>query len=447
MEFPQVVNSPSLRANFLISIRDDVLAKLDHFKGPIPNLFDNSLRIEHLNEEAARAAIAAPIEKYTQLYRSEETRVGIEPALVEAVVNQVKTGQVILGQAGRGVAAEARTALSEVQVETPYLQLVMERLWNEEKRAGPFTLRLETLNLLGGADRIVRGHLEVSMSKLRQGDRAVAARIFYYLVTPSGTKIAHTVPDLAKYAKLSPAELLPVLSTLSSGQIRILRQVDPPPRCPDEPRYEIFHDALVPAILDWQAKHDSTEQRSPEWIETLPVGPSKDRAAWTAALRDKDDAILANLVERELPGVSLLEISSYINGLYHATRYAGTSVGLPEEVARRDVERVLPIVRVIRRRLGWRQCEVDIKVMRLIRRSGALSMVIGPGVTMNAGGPSWLEVVRLLLKIALEKGHEVTRQVPSPQNPPGDPIRFLEEGGGRTGWDRHVELLEGGRAR
>jgi hypothetical protein len=53
-EFPAAVNHPLLRASFLISIRDDALAKLDRFKGRITNLFDNYLRIEHLDREAAR---------------------------------------------------------------------------------------------------------------------------------------------------------------------------------------------------------------------------------------------------------------------------------------------------------------------------------------------------------------------------------------------------------
>ncbi len=57
VEFPRAVNRPDLRASFLISIREDALAKLDRFKGRIPNLFDNYLRIEHLDRAAARAAI------------------------------------------------------------------------------------------------------------------------------------------------------------------------------------------------------------------------------------------------------------------------------------------------------------------------------------------------------------------------------------------------------
>jgi hypothetical protein len=55
-----------LRANFLISIREDALAQLDRFKGRIRNLFGNYLRIRRLSEEAARSSIEGPIERYNR---------------------------------------------------------------------------------------------------------------------------------------------------------------------------------------------------------------------------------------------------------------------------------------------------------------------------------------------------------------------------------------------
>ncbi|MBI3799632.1 MAG: ATP-binding protein [Deltaproteobacteria bacterium] len=120
VEFPRVVNQPDLRVSFLISIREDALAKLDRFKGRIPNLFDNYLRIEHLDREAARAAIKKPIEQYNRLYAADGQQVSIEPTLVEAVLKQVRTGQVILGETGRGVVEDhSNSAPSDLRIETP----------------------------------------------------------------------------------------------------------------------------------------------------------------------------------------------------------------------------------------------------------------------------------------------------------------------------------------
>jgi hypothetical protein len=241
VEFPSAVNRPDLRVSFLISIREDSLAKLDRFKGRIPNLFDNYLRIEHLDREAARAAIEKPVEQYSQMVGQ---RFSVEPALVEAVLEQVRTGQVVLGEAGRGMVGAGP---APTQIETPYLQLVMTRLWEKEMGAGSRTLRLETLNRLGGAEQIVKRHLDAALSGLPPREQEATARVFHHLVTPSGTKIAHTVPDLAEYAELAETQVAPVLDKLSGAEIRILRPVP-------GGRYEIFHDVLAPAILDWRAR-------------------------------------------------------------------------------------------------------------------------------------------------------------------------------------------------
>ena len=37
----------------LLALRDDALAKLDRFKGQIPNLFANYLRLDHLDRRSA----------------------------------------------------------------------------------------------------------------------------------------------------------------------------------------------------------------------------------------------------------------------------------------------------------------------------------------------------------------------------------------------------------
>ncbi len=254
-EFPRAVNRPDLRVNFLISVREDALAKLDRFKGRIPNLFDNYLRIDHLDRAEARAAIERPIAEYNRLQTEGQT-VSIEPELVEAVLDQIKTGQVRLGEAGRGMIEGAVSRSDEGRIETPYLQLVMTRLWDEEIQTSPAPfLRLSTLQRLGGAERIVRTHLDTTMSALPPDERDAAAHIFHYLVTPSGAKIAHTVSDLAEYAQISPAQLTSMLDKLSGTGIRILRPVAPPLNQPGPPRYEIFHDVLAPAILDWRARY------------------------------------------------------------------------------------------------------------------------------------------------------------------------------------------------
>lgn len=259
IEFPTALTESQAAISFLISIREDSLAKLDRFEGRIPSLFDNYLRIEHLSYEAANDAIVKPIDRYNEMHAADGHPFSIEATLVYAVLKQVQTGQVLLGETGRGI---VKSESGQGYVETPYLQLVMMRLWDQEMRVGSRLLKLETLKALGGAASIVRTHLDETMGALTPQTQDSAAKIFHYLVTPSGTKIAHTVPDLAHYAELPRTQLANVLEELASGETRILRGIAPPPYQPAEQRYEIFHDVLAAPILDWRSRRVQAQERA-----------------------------------------------------------------------------------------------------------------------------------------------------------------------------------------
>ena len=259
--FVEAVNRRDLRASFLISIREDAVAKLDRFKGQVPSLFDNYLRIDQLNREEAREAIEKPLEEYA---RRAGRRITIEPRLVEAVLDEVQTGKVIVGQTGAGIVEDASTHHSG-QIETPYLQLVLTRLWDEEVRTRSETLRLGTFKRLGGAEGIVRTHLDAAMSALSPADQDTAAQLFNHLVTPSGSKIAQTASDLASYAELPDTASVTAILERLSGEVRILRPVG-------EDSYEIYHDALAAPILDWRARWHAGQSRRREHRRTQLYG-------------------------------------------------------------------------------------------------------------------------------------------------------------------------------
>src|SRR5262249_31565821 len=144
-ELPHVVNEPSLRVNFLLSVREDALAKLDRFEGRIPNLFGNYIRVDHLTRGDAREAVEGPIAEYNRRQPEGAEPYGIEPALVDAVVDAAASGRLALAAAGNGALAEEAAA---GKVETPFLQLVMERLWRETVGAGSHRLTVQTLREL-----------------------------------------------------------------------------------------------------------------------------------------------------------------------------------------------------------------------------------------------------------------------------------------------------------
>ena len=238
-ELPEVVLRPRLRAHVVLSLRDDALARLDVFKARIPNVFANYLRLDPLDHAAATAAIVGPIRRWNELV-PEEQRVDIEPALVERVL------------------AQAAVAEEPGRVEPPYLQLVMERLWNEERERGSHMLRASTLDELGGAGAIVREHLDRALSVLDAGQQDAASCMFEHLVTPSGTKVAHRAADLARFARLPEAEAGTMIAALRRE--RILRPVDE--SNDTGPRYEIFHDVLADAILGWCGRREVEAERA-----------------------------------------------------------------------------------------------------------------------------------------------------------------------------------------
>ncbi len=263
VEFPRVVNRSDLRVSFLVSMREDSIAKLDFFKGRIPNLFDNYLRIDHLERTQARDAIVKPIDQFNKRLPPGTPPMKMDPKLVELVLNQVTTGRVAIAGTGKGrlgMSGDGRT--HEDRVETPYLQLVLTRLWQEETAAGSRELRASTLERLGGAGHIVATHLDAALDALTEEERKAAAAIFQFLVTPSGTKIALSLDDLAHYAKRQPERIQPLLVRLSSGENRILVPVAPPPDQPSLECYQIFHDVLAGAVLEWRNRYTSAAERA-----------------------------------------------------------------------------------------------------------------------------------------------------------------------------------------
>jgi WD40 repeat protein len=245
----QLPRRAGLRVNVLIGMREDSLARLDALKAAIPNLLSNRLRLERLDRLAGTAAILGPVRRYNEFVPADE-HIAIEPQLEQAILDEVTAGRVELGGAGRGVPLTAR---DENRIEAPYLQLVLARLWDVERARGSRTLRLSTLRELGGAERIVEDHLERAMSELTPREKGAAAAMYHFLVTPSGTKIAHGLGDLAGYAAVPEDEAGRVLRRLTSE--RIVRASST--NGPSTTRYEIFHDVLADAVVAWRGRYEA----------------------------------------------------------------------------------------------------------------------------------------------------------------------------------------------
>jgi CHASE2 domain-containing sensor protein len=250
-ELAQCINRRDLRANFLISVREDAYSQIGpRFKARIPNVYGNYLHLDFLDARAARDAVLEPVRAFNERLAGDAPRYEVETALVDAVLDEVRRGRVTIGDDGEGPDAGAR---GPARVETAYLQLVMKRLWDEETAAGSRRLRLETLRRLGGADTIVHGHLDDVMEKLPADQRDAAAAAFRFLVTSSGRKIALSSEELREFSDADAAPLEPALEHLERE--RILRPI-PSSEPGGVARREIYHDVLAPAIVNWRRRHD-----------------------------------------------------------------------------------------------------------------------------------------------------------------------------------------------
>ena len=224
------------RANVLLALREDSLARLDAFKAGsrcVREQFGSTISTAGRARRDPRAA--RPLERLTG-----ET-VEVEPELVEAVLDQVAAGESPSGEPAATASAD------EDRIEAPYLQLVLERLWEAERDGGSSVLRAETLRALGGARAIVRAHLDGRSARSQPAEQDVAAD-----VRASRHAVGHedrTSAARPRAVRRRPeSEVLPVLDALDASASSTRSTAGRPDR------YEIFHDVLADGVLAWRAR-------------------------------------------------------------------------------------------------------------------------------------------------------------------------------------------------
>ena len=290
-----IVNDRALDAHVLMALREDALSLLDRLRVRLPNILGNTMELRLLDRPNAREAILFPLARWRGQGLPGPAA---EPAevLVTALLDQTDQASLRAG----GVGAAAAEADTRGRIETAFLQLALQRLWDAELVANSPSLRLETLTgaALGGVRGIVRAHLHEALGQFSEDQRQWLALMFRYLVTPSGGKQANSAVDL--FASLSdegrkapPATVLgEILERLASGDRRILRTL-PNVRAPDDgPLFELFHDALAQPVLEWTQGERAAELRRQADTARLQA----DQARSQARLARVAVAVLASLL-------------------------------------------------------------------------------------------------------------------------------------------------------
>ncbi len=186
---------------------------------------------------------------------------------------------------------------------------MLTRLWDQERATGSSSLRRSTLDELGGAQTIVQSHLDNVMSGLSPAQVDVAAAVFRNLVTTSGAKIALTAADLADLSGLPVSAVQDVLETLCSGPHRILRPLPPAVSAAGPPRYEIFHDVMGAAVLDWRRRYVTQRQQAESARRLIAEREEARAAARTASSRLRLTVVFAAMTLV----IGALGVLSYIN--------------------------------------------------------------------------------------------------------------------------------------
>lgn len=281
-ELAMVINHPGLDVGFLMSLREDSLSLLDRFRLRIPNLLANTIRLDHLDAEGARDAIRRPLEIFNVRDAADQP-IEIEDALVERVIAEV-------GANDDAALAPEGSAPAIGGIQAAILQLVLTRLWEEEKRLGSHVLRLETFTALGGAREVAQKHLSEVMDALAPADQQLCAQLFDRMVTPSGAKIACRLSDLRQWAAEHADGLETVLGALCDA--RVLTHIAALPDDEGSAQYEIFHDVLAPAILAWRQRFLAA-QRDAE--NELKLAAERDRAEAQAQIARRMRRLAAGL--------------------------------------------------------------------------------------------------------------------------------------------------------
>ena len=174
-ELPRVVNEPNLRVNFLLSIREDALGEARPLRGPHPEPV-RELHPRRAPDARRRdsEAVEGPIAEWNRRQaEGASSRTRSSPRSSTQSSTRRRPGGSRSPRPSNGALADEAGGGDEV--EAPFLQLVMERLWRATVAAGSHELTRSTLEELGGAQRIVENHLLEALGSLDAPEQAVAA--------------------------------------------------------------------------------------------------------------------------------------------------------------------------------------------------------------------------------------------------------------------------------
>jgi hypothetical protein len=198
------------RVRFVLSLREDFLARLSDFRERIPNIFHNEFRLAPLSEAESRAAI-------------------VEPARLLGLEVEPELGDRLIAD------------LSREGIDPPQLQIVCDTLY-DALEPGEKSLTLKSYLALGETRKILGNYLERVLHEFPPPERDAARELLKSLVTSEKTKTVAQISDLARAAGRPEEEASKILGDLSNR--RLIRRV----QREEGYWYELTHEYLVEEI-------------------------------------------------------------------------------------------------------------------------------------------------------------------------------------------------------
>jgi formylglycine-generating enzyme required for sulfatase activity len=236
---PALSGTEGLDLRFVLSLRDDYLARLHSLSVQLPeDILLSRFCLENLNVEKARLAITQPAQAFKLRY---------EDKLVETLLDDLE---------------------QERDVEPPQLQIVCHKLyenlvdsgkWAEGSgRSGLFTL--ESYRELGGAEGILAAYLNEALAELPDdAARELARGILRNMITVGETGVTLTTQErtrqkIAHNLGLNEDEVEEVLAVLRDK--RLIRWLE------EEGAFELAHEYMLGEVWKWVYEEDAVLSRA-----------------------------------------------------------------------------------------------------------------------------------------------------------------------------------------
>lgn len=256
------------RIRIVFAMREEFLGELSVFDNLIPDLFGNYYRLKYPDQREAQNIISLT---------SRLSGIKTDQAMLKSLVDDLSTDN----RYSRNPTATKLRAPRRDSVPLPYLQIVCERLWEEQYKTSDKSEDVHTssddgtsarssghANFLsnyrpnsdngfhheGDAERVLR---EFCLDKLGQPflserEQHLVSHAFDFLVTKQGAKMAYELSSLADHMKEQTQPLKYALEKLSGDDVRILRES----RGPDRSYwFELYHDMYAVIVDDWKRSY------------------------------------------------------------------------------------------------------------------------------------------------------------------------------------------------